>query len=359
MIQNNVNKGYDNLNLEFGNCKYQKETNIIQKKSKKKRKVFSISMVKNEADIIESFVRYHCCIFDGMVIIDSFSSDNTLKILNQLKAEGKPIYILQDSSTEFTQNQKMTKLLYYTIDKYNPDIVVPLDADEFLTVSNSKGDPLNILNRIPMNKVFHVKWRNYVPDSSDVIDEKFIPKRLKYARIDKYSFEKVIIPKAIARKYPLKLVQGNHTVKSISDSVMKKLYELEIAHFPVRSIKQVKSKILSAWINNLSRYNRDEKECWHWKNLFEKFKKGEDIDQNDLIQIAKDYCSFENYNNIKTIFKPIDLSFCQSIDIKYTEYEEINPLKNLLENCELLAKEYALLKKKYLESISSKDDKKL
>lgn len=86
----------------------------------------------NEADIIESFVRYHCNIFDGMIIRDNCSSDNTLKILKHLKAEGKPIYILHDPSIEFTQSKKMTELLYCTIDNHNSDIIVPLDADEFL-----------------------------------------------------------------------------------------------------------------------------------------------------------------------------------------------------------------------------------
>ena len=35
------------------------------------KKIFSISMVKNEMDIIESFVRYNANIFDGMIILDN------------------------------------------------------------------------------------------------------------------------------------------------------------------------------------------------------------------------------------------------------------------------------------------------
>ena len=45
------------------------------------KKIFSISMVKNEMDIIESFVRYNANILDGMIILDNKSTDDTVKIL--------------------------------------------------------------------------------------------------------------------------------------------------------------------------------------------------------------------------------------------------------------------------------------
>ena len=50
-------------------------------------KVVSITMVKNESDIIESFVRYYLNVVDEMIILDNGSTDETLKILNKLKDE--------------------------------------------------------------------------------------------------------------------------------------------------------------------------------------------------------------------------------------------------------------------------------
>ena len=47
--------------------------------------IFSISMVKNEMDVIESFVRYNLNILDGMIILDNGSTDDTLKILKLLQ----------------------------------------------------------------------------------------------------------------------------------------------------------------------------------------------------------------------------------------------------------------------------------
>ena len=55
------------------------------------KKIFSITMVKNESDIIESFVRYNINIFNGMIILDNGSTDGTLKILKILESEGLPL----------------------------------------------------------------------------------------------------------------------------------------------------------------------------------------------------------------------------------------------------------------------------
>lgn len=59
-------------------------------------KLWSYSTVKDEADIIEIFVRYNMNILDWMVILDNNSNDNTLSILKKLKNEGYNIDIIED-----------------------------------------------------------------------------------------------------------------------------------------------------------------------------------------------------------------------------------------------------------------------
>ena len=45
-------------------------------------KIYSISRIKNEEDIIESFIRYHLNFLDGMIIIEDYSNDETYNILH-------------------------------------------------------------------------------------------------------------------------------------------------------------------------------------------------------------------------------------------------------------------------------------
>ena len=58
-----------------------------------RKKLISISMVRNENDVIESFVRHNLALMDEMHIIDHGSSDGTREILIQLKEEGLPVFI--------------------------------------------------------------------------------------------------------------------------------------------------------------------------------------------------------------------------------------------------------------------------
>lgn len=67
-------------------------------------------MVRNENDVIESFVRHNLELMDEMHIIDHGSSDGTREILIQLKEEGLPVFIYQYQALKFNQDQLETCL---------------------------------------------------------------------------------------------------------------------------------------------------------------------------------------------------------------------------------------------------------
>lgn len=211
--------------------------------------IFSISMVKNEMDVIESFVRYNLNILDGMIILDNGSTDDTLKILKLLKKEGLPVFILEDQDKEFKHAKKMNLLLLKAINEYNADIIVPLDADEFIISNN--GNPRKILEKIDTQTFHYVKWKTYVPNFER--NEKFIPARITRVRDESVeTFHKVVLPKELVINHDVKLTTGSHdllfepeyanNIKSVFNA------ELRIAHFPIRSKEQTISKIVVSWI---------------------------------------------------------------------------------------------------------------
>lgn len=298
-----------------------------------RRKVYLVCMVKNEADIIESFVRYHAMIFDGMVFLDNNSTDRTNEILQLLKAEGYPLDVHMDTSLEYSQVEKTNKLLNDTFRKYNPDFVFPLDVDEFLVARNRKH-PREIIEDLDLNKVYYLERENYVPHKTNDQGETFIPAKLVHS-VGIIERAKVFVSKEIMQFGP-KLTMGNHNL--IFDSKRNNTFkrteanELLIAHYPIRSLEHAKSKFLVGWLNNLARPNHTQGQANHWKVLFRRLKNRHEVTLDDIV------------GNVKTKVNPINLTFCKQIRMKYTKENEINAMKNLLEYCEMLATEYAKLK---------------
>lgn len=315
-------------------------------------------MVKNEMDIIESFVRYNANIMDGMIILDNGSSDDTLSILNKLKNENFPIFVFEDVDKEFDKVAKMTCLLKKAVEEFDADIIVPLDADEFI-ISTTAGNPREFLEDIEADTYHKILWRTYIPYLGKKKNEKFIPSRITFARdenIDKslvIANQKVIIPKNLVTDYDVIVARGSHDLiyKSKFNDSIKQINNdnLRIAHFPIRSTEHAISKITIGWINALSNVERKENQSLHWKKIFDQIKSNEKISEGDIIKFASEYAVSDRklgYNKLEVNFyeDPFDLSFCENIEIKYTD-KKINPIANLLEFCEDLSLDYLNLKK--------------
>lgn len=319
----------------------------VPKNGKTRRKIFSVSMVKNEADIIESFVRYHQHIFDGMVFLVNMSTDRTPDILEKLTEEGLPIFLFYDTDREFDQSKKTTQLMFNTFEQFQPDIILPLDADEFLVSSDNLQHPCDILNKIDLNELHHIDWRTYVLNEFENRNELFIPKRITFARADHHEVNhKVVVSANIAKNYPGALSDGNHKyrIKRGKRKVkINSIKELRIAHFPIRSLEQFKSKLLVSWINRLSRQKIEN--LYYLERFVQIIKEGKISTEDDLIQLAKDYHCNTDLKDITLVHKPVDLSFCKPLNLKYTKENEVNALLNLLDNCEEMAKEFFRLKR--------------
>ena len=95
-------------------------------------RVTAISMVRNEADVIEAFVRHHAEIVDELVVVDHRSVDGTDEMLRALAEEGLPLRVRSEDSPVQRQNVVMTGLMREAAADGGADWVLPLDADEFL-----------------------------------------------------------------------------------------------------------------------------------------------------------------------------------------------------------------------------------
>lgn len=92
--------------------------------------IWAITMVKNEADVIESSIR-HCLNqgVDAILIADNGSTDGTRELLHQL-AKVLPLVVFHDPIVAYEQDAKMTALAKGAR-RLGAKWIVPFDADEF------------------------------------------------------------------------------------------------------------------------------------------------------------------------------------------------------------------------------------
>jgi len=309
-----------------------------------KKKIFSITMVKNEVDIIEIFIRYHMYLLDGMVILDNGSVDGTQEIIVKLAKEKLPVYLVFDDSIAFVQDEIMSNLLYSVLDKFQPDIIIPLDVDEFITTKTSRDIRQIMEEDICLTNPYYYEWITYVPTENDVLEESNVVKRIMYRRKNQHNHDqKIIIPAELAREYNFKFKQGNHDIIFLDNQnpcFNKKFLDLNLAHYPIRSLDQIRSKCIVGWLANLA---RPKNYLFDWYSFYNKVKneRNDPLSISDIKEMARYYNVLDKDVPIELIKDPLKTDFIKGIDLKYTNFSEINYFSNLLDYSESLAKKYS------------------
>ncbi|MEO8486684.1 MAG: glycosyltransferase family 2 protein [Betaproteobacteria bacterium] len=213
--------------------------------------VWSVSMVRNEADIIEAFVRHNLTVLDGMAIIDHGSIDATLSILTELARERLPVVLIKSATPGYLQEQITTSAARDVFRRTGADFVLPLDADEFLKV-RSRDEFHRALQAIPpgMNGLLH--WLTYVPDFAAARHGMLalIASTRRMAR-ERQIFHKALISRTLLERPEAMLSNGNHFVArkpygASQDAEPHARIRDEfaaLAHVPIRSAAQFVTKV--------------------------------------------------------------------------------------------------------------------
>ena len=240
-------------------------------------RVISITMVKNEQDIIEPFVYHNKQFVDSMIIIDNGSTDETRNILRSLMREVPGIVLADISGLAFVQQERITRLLHYCQTAYFADFIVFLDADEFIR-AKSRDAFVQSLSVIPKGGYGLVPWRTFVltPDSIATAMQD-APNTFRYRRTE----EAPVYFKAILRAdgepcTDLIVAQGSHSLSSRDGKALlhKHLNGVELAHFPVRNPAQLTAKSIIGWMAMLARNRNWDGASYQWRDNFESLCRG-------------------------------------------------------------------------------------
>jgi hypothetical protein len=252
----------------------------------------TISIVRDEEDVIEAFVRHHAAYADVMHITLHRSRDGTRAILERLKREDLPLVLEEDESEHYAQSEVLTRLLHRAIDD-GAEFVLPLDADEFLSSETVEG-VLGALEKADRGRVMLLPWKTYVPLESDP-PERLVQRRIRHRRVhENPGYAKPLIPSALARHPSAMIPMGAHELllqgKPAPSITPGSLF---LGHFPVRSEAQLRRKILQGWEAHERNPSKQPQENWHWKSLVERCRDPKPVEAKELTSIASRYASLD------------------------------------------------------------------
>ncbi|GLU27113.1 glycosyltransferase family 2 protein [Brucella sp. NBRC 12950] len=236
-------------------------------------KITGIMLQRDEIDVVLFNVLHHLNTlgFSRLIIGDNGSTDGSREALRRLEKRD-PRLLVVDMPGEFAQADR-TNLLYQIAIDNGADWVVPLDADEFLSVNRNE---LNDVLKKSDDPAVHMRIRNFaqtrraermrmhnlasmyyaVPPSATAADA------MNYVLEGKISFlESIYPPKYIWRAdKALLIAKGNHKANIDLPDVK---FSIDLNHAPIRSKSAISDRIV-----RISRLEEGPPtQSWHIKRL--------------------------------------------------------------------------------------------
>jgi hypothetical protein len=228
--------------------------------------VYCIAMVRNEADIILSFLHQAAALFDRTFLVDIQSTDGTKEIIDTFVRNRDDRVVRLNCFTQERYQSALMNTLGRQAFAEGADWVFFLDADEFLDVRN-RQHVRDLLNGHP-NDIIHLPWINLAPSEYGSFESFRLNQEFFY-RVDPSSVHKVAISARYALIHPdFSLEEGNHNVsKRINDHPEKMQPAFSILHLPVRSASRFKYKLINASRLLDSKHNRGDEEGHHVRTI--------------------------------------------------------------------------------------------
>lgn len=221
-------------------------------------KIYGLSMIRNESDIIRLNILYHLSTgFDRMLIVDNGSTDGTDRVLAELAKNDSRVRWTSDDSPSFKQGEIFTSLAREAHDE-GADWIVPVDADDFWHARG--GDLHRVLSdtdaaALKVNTIDFIQRREQVESSPDALLH--MTRRIEYpvergsalelmqeGEVSYIEMERV--PRWISRpSADTKMVRGAHKVSGV-EGAQQESDEIVCLHAPLRSYAALQSKAESA-----------------------------------------------------------------------------------------------------------------
>jgi hypothetical protein len=217
-------------------------------------RLVAVSVVKNEADIIEAFVRHTAAWVDLHLLLDDDSTDGTREILQALQADGIALKIFGDQVTGHIQQARSNLLTRQAAEIHKADWILPLDADEFVD-GPGRAQLEQALSANGSLLASSLPLHDYCITTADAGAELNPVIRIRHRRPAASATRKIFIPRALAMDPSLIAGKGSHALyrgKSAQPSVPLPA-GWALGHFALRSPEHQLLRVARAELQKLSR----------------------------------------------------------------------------------------------------------
>ncbi len=232
-------------------------------------KIAAISGVKNEADIIESFVRHNAKYIDDFYFIDD-SVDNTREILRLLAQEGFRISLINLDTRDYQHSQIMTNATRLVGTKAQYDWIFYLDGDEILA-SESQEQFHKVLELHEGHSVGNLLMEDYGFNGNDYYASANPLKECFNKNINNVTRQKIFVRGSESQHILIGV--GQHNAFNQSGELIAYFESgIRIAHFPSRSPAQWVTRNILRYSGLIAKLNRFPGEGSHVIDIFNSLK---------------------------------------------------------------------------------------
>lgn len=291
-------------------------------------KIAAVSMVKNECDIIELFIKINSRFFDKIFILDHFSTDATAEIIISMKEKGFPVIYVSLDDYIFNQSEITSKYCREIASINAFDLVMPIDADEFFCTSDCSAKE-GIKDLLSDSGLGLIPWKTYCP-IFDTYYSAHAPlfNNFRQRLREPVPYHKVILNNEYAKNCNISM--GNHLSTNpfyIGKSPL--ILPFDLYHAPIRSSEQIIRKTLLGSHQLGLKKNRKPGEAFHWDFIANHIRNnGYHLSDTELMNLSLNYGSNNLDNNNSIDFNSIRIG--EDVDsIEFTKLSQINIIESL------------------------------
>jgi Glycosyl transferase family 2 len=199
-------------------------------------------VVRDEADVVEHWLRYHLARgVDLVIATDHRSVDGTSDILREYARDGR-VVVIREEDAVLRQAAWVTRMARLAAVEHGASWVIPSDADEFWWPR--EGTFADILGAVPERfGVVRALMRHFVlrPGSGLFVERMTVRARPTADLSSPYHAQVKIAHRAVP---DARVSVGNHDVEGTGLRLLREWFPFEVLHFPIRDENQLEAKFL-------------------------------------------------------------------------------------------------------------------